>query len=148
MTHQREVILNEVRRANTHLTADEIYERVRKRLPRISMGTVYRNLDILATCGLIRKVDPGRPQMRFDGKTGEHYHITCVVCGQIEDAPFKPSENALENLENVLGNLTKYGIFGHKLEFIGVCSSCLKEKGMSVEDFLEVHSSGRVGQDI
>jgi Fe2+ or Zn2+ uptake regulation protein len=124
MTPQREVILEEVRKDHGHPTADEIYDRVRKRLPRISMGTVYRNLDILATCGHIQKIEPVRPQMRFDGETGEHYHIICSRCGKIEDAPFEPSDDTLENLENALGKLTTYGIFGHKLEFIGLCEGC------------------------
>jgi Fe2+ or Zn2+ uptake regulation protein len=127
MTNQRQVILEEVKNLGSHPTADEIYERVRKRLPRISMGTVYRNLDTLASCGFISKLEPGQSQMRFDGKTNDHYHITCMRCGCIEDAPIAPLQDSLANLENALGNLTKHGIFGHKLEFIGLCSSCRKE---------------------
>jgi Fur family ferric uptake transcriptional regulator len=128
MTHQRQVILEEIKKDPSHPTADEIYERVRKRLPRISMGTVYRNLDILSSCGLIHRLDPGLPQMRFDSVTHDHYHITCMQCGKIEDAPIEPSDNALENLENALGRLTKLGIFGHKLEFVGLCKECLQKE--------------------
>jgi Fur family ferric uptake transcriptional regulator len=127
MTHQRRVILEEVKKNRSHPTADEIYERARKRLPQISRGTIYRNLDILASCGLIAKLEPGLPQMRFDGDTQDHYHLTCMRCGKIEDAPIEPSDNALENLENTLGCLTKYGIFGHKLEFLGLCKDCLRK---------------------
>ncbi|MFH1491615.1 MAG: transcriptional repressor, partial [Pseudomonadota bacterium] len=58
MTHQRRVILEEVMDDHGHRSADEIYERVRKKLPKISMGTVYRNLDILASCGFIKKLEP------------------------------------------------------------------------------------------
>ena len=124
MTLQREVVLEEVRRDLSHPTADEIYARVRKRLPKISMGTVYRNLDILASCGLIEKLEPDRSQMRFDGNTGEHFHVTCTECGRIEDAPIEPLQDPLAHLENILGNLTKYGIFSHKLEFLGLCEAC------------------------
>jgi Fe2+ or Zn2+ uptake regulation protein len=127
MTHQRRVILEEVKCGPEHPTADEIYERVRKRLPRVSMGTVYRNLDVLAANGLIHKIEPGHPQKRFDGVTKDHYHITCVRCGKIEDAPIEPSDNTLENLENALGRMTKFGIFGHKLEFLGLCATCQKQ---------------------
>jgi Fe2+ or Zn2+ uptake regulation protein len=127
MTHQRQVILEEVKRGPEHPTADEIYEKVRKRLPRISMGTVYRNLDILASSGLIHKIEPGHPQKRFDGETRDHYHLTCVRCGKIEDAPIEPSDNTLENLENALGRMTKFGIFGHKLEFLGLCAACMQQ---------------------
>ena len=137
LTQQRAVILEEVRKAYHHPTADEIYVNVRKKLPHISLGTVYRNLDVLAECGLIKKIEPDFPQMRFDGNTKEHFHITCLRCGRIEDAPIEPMGDSLENLENALGNLTKYGIFGHKLEFIGLCSKCReKEKGDIFEEKL------------
>lgn len=128
MTHQRRVILEEVQSSPDHPTADEIYERVRKRLPRISLGTVYRNLDVLTSCGLIRKIEPGRPQMRFDGEISEHYHSICKRCGKVEDAPVEPTDNTLELLEKALGKLTRYGIFGHRLEFIGLCRECLKRE--------------------
>lgn len=127
MTLQRRVILEAVRNAGGHPTADEIYERVRKTLPRVSMGTVYRNLDILSSTGAIRKLEPDHPQMRFDCETADHYHLTCMRCGRIEDIPVASSDTPLESLENVLGNLTKYGIFGHKLEFVGLCRKCLEE---------------------
>lgn len=130
MTRQRKVILEEVKKDHSHPTADLIYERVRKRLPRISMGTVYRNLDILASSGLIQKLEPGLSQMRFDGNTHDHYHLTCVRCGKIEDAPIEASDDALENLENALGHLTKYGIFGHRLEFLGLCRACQEKEAL------------------
>jgi Fur family ferric uptake transcriptional regulator len=136
MTEQRRVILEEVKNTHHHPTADEIYEKVRKRLPRISMGTVYRNLDVLASCGLIDKIEPGVAQMRFDGNMKDHFHITCVHCGRIEDAPVDVSRNSIETLENALGRLTKHGIFGHKLEFFGLCSKCLKAGHRYPEDIV------------
>ena len=57
MTRQRGIILEELRKINTHPSADEIYERVRKHLPRISLGTVYRNLEILSELGEIQKLE-------------------------------------------------------------------------------------------
>jgi Fur family ferric uptake transcriptional regulator len=141
MTHQRRVILNAVENSHDHPTADEIYEKVRETLPRISMGTVYRNLDLLASGGVIQRLGPGRPQMRFDGNIKDHYHITCIRCGAIEDVSVAPSNNSLENLENALGNLTKYGIFGHSLEFFGLCSECLEESDESPEKILEKYAN-------
>ena len=134
MTHQRKVILEEVMSDRSHLSADEIYERVRKKMPKISMGTVYRNLDILASCGLIKKLEPHYSQMRFDGNTKEHYHVICMHCGKIGDAPVESSDDTLVNLENALGNLTRYGIFGHKLEFMGLCPECLKQSDESSDE--------------
>jgi len=114
--------------STSHPTADEIYSRVRRKLPHVSLGTVYRNLDILAKSGLIKKIEPGLPQMRFDGNTKDHFHLTCVRCGRIEDTPIEPSDDSFNGLEKALGSLTKYGVFGHKLEFFGLCSHC-REKG-------------------
>ena len=139
MTKQREIILEEIKMSVSHPTADEIYESVRKRLPKISLGTVYRNLDILASCGMIRKLDPGRTQMRFDGNLSEHHHLTCMRCNRIEDLDFEVSHDPLKNLEKVMGNLTKYGIFGHKLEFFGLCSTCLKAGYRFPQDLLGIH---------
>ena len=129
MTHQRQVILEEIKKMNSHPTADEIYEKVRQRLPKISMGTVYRNLDILASSGLINKIEPGHSQMRFEGNLHDHYHLTCIRCGRIEDAEIEPLGDTLQNLESALGRMTKHGIFAHKLEFIGLCRECFEKEG-------------------
>ncbi len=134
MTHQRSVILEEVQRCHDHPTADQVYERVRKRLPRISMGTVYRNLDVLVSSGLIRKIGPDHPQMRFDGNTRDHYHFTCIGCGRVQDMSIEPQDDPASKLETALGKLTKYGVFGHKLEFFGLCPDCRDEKGHLLEE--------------
>ncbi len=137
MTHQRSVILEEVQRCPDHPTADQIYERVRKRLPRVSLGTVYRNLDVLASNGWIRKIGPDFPQMHFDGNTRDHYHMTCIGCGRIEDMPLEPQDDPVSKLETALGKLTKYGVFGHKLEFFGLCPRCREEKRHLLEEIEE-----------
>lgn len=137
MTNQRSVILEELQRCHDHPTADEVYERVRKRLPRISMGTVYRNLDVLVSSGLIRKIGPEFPQMRFDGNTRDHYHMTCIGCGRVEDMGVPPQDDTVSQLETALGNLTKYGVFGHKLEFFGLCPECREQKGHLLEEARE-----------
>ena len=120
MTNQRQVILEEVQKVNTHPTADEVYEMVRKRLPRISLGTVYRNLEILSTSGLIQKIGPPSNQMQFDGKTDNHYHIRCVSCGRVEDAPVE----SFDKLEEAMQKKSNYSILGHRLEFLGICPVC------------------------
>ena len=120
MTRQRRVILEELRKVNTHPSADEIYEIVRKRLPRISLGTVYRNLEILSDSGDIQKLETGCSLKRFDGNLSEHCHIRCVRCDRIADAPMLPElEIDLERLDS-----TDFKIIGHRLEFLGVCSIC------------------------
>jgi Fur family ferric uptake transcriptional regulator len=127
MTHQRQVILEEVMKAKTHPTADEVYGLVRRRLPRISLGTVYRNLDVLSKIGFIKKIDPGYHQMRFDGNIKDHYHINCMNCGRIEDVPVDEPDQSLDDLEKALIKITEYSISGHNLEFFGLCPKCMKE---------------------
>ena len=120
MTRQRRVILEELRKVDTHPSADEVYEIVRKRLPRISLGTVYRNLEILSESGDIQKLEPGCSLKRFDGNLTEHCHIRCVRCDRIADAPMVPELEI--DLERV--NATVFEIIGHRLEFLGVCPIC------------------------
>ncbi len=119
-TQQRMVILEELKKVKTHPAADEIYKMVRKRLPRISLGTVYRNLEVLSGLKKIQEVDIVENLKRFDGNPENHYHIRCMKCGRIDDAPF-----GLENdLEKKMRPLTDYTIISHRLEFIGICPGC------------------------
>ena len=120
MTRQRQVILEELRQVNTHPSADEIYEMVRKRLPRISLGTVYRNLEILSESGEIQKVELGSHLKRFDGFAHLHYHIRCVRCDRLVDAP----THLNLDIEDRLQSETDFQILGHKLEFSGLCPDC------------------------
>ena len=120
MTRQRQVILDEIRKVRTHPTADEVYAMTRKQLPRISLGTIYRNLEILSACGLIQKMKLATKQKRFDGNAANHYHVRCISCGRVEDVHIKP----IEAFEKDLGELSDYRIIGHRLEFIGVCPQC------------------------
>ncbi|CAB5129257.1 Peroxide stress regulator PerR, FUR family [Olavius algarvensis associated proteobacterium Delta 3] len=123
MTQQRSVILEEVRRdTDQHLTADEIYERVRKQLPRISLGTVYRNLEVLVELDEIQKLELSGSISRFDGNPKGHYHIRCMRCGRVDNAPVAP----MQKLEDELYGSTVYTIIGHRLEFTGLCPKCSK----------------------
>jgi len=124
-SRQREIILEEVRRERSHPSAQEIYDRVRQRLPRISLGTVYRNLEQLAAYGLIRKLEMPGAQRRFDGDLSEHYHVRCLVCGRVDDVYGPP----LTNLPQSFPALQEYAILGHRLEFIGVCPQCRQQAG-------------------
>ena len=121
ITHQREVILDELRSVTTHPTADELYEMVRQRLPRISLATVYRNLEWLSEQGIIQKIEVGGRQKRFDANTDLHYHIRCTVCGRVADAELGPIEKPEKRLRDTHG----FKITGHRLEFFGICPDCI-----------------------
>jgi Fe2+ or Zn2+ uptake regulation protein len=120
MTRQRKVILEELCKVDTHPSADELYAMVRKRLPRISLGTVYRNLEILAENGEIQKLEPGGTLKRFDGKTESHYHLRCIRCDRVVDAPVGLDVMIKHDPKSACD----FKIIGHKLEFIGICPDC------------------------
>ena len=124
MTAQRRLILKNLQRVGAHLTADEILHLVRRDLPKISLGTVYRNLEILSEHGLIKNVGQQGTERRFEGNMKLHYHIRCVSCGRIEDVPLEP----FSNLEEALRDMTDYEVIGHELEFKGLCPRCRAEK--------------------
>ena len=125
MTRQRQVILQEIRKVLTHPSADEVYEMVRQQLPRISLGTVYRNLEILSELGEIQKIEICGKLKRFDGNTREHYHLRCLNCNRIDDVP----ENIHFDFNSSLNSETGYAITGHRLEFVGLCPECSELHG-------------------
>ncbi len=122
MTQQRKVVLEELQQMDNHPSADEIYEKVRLQLPRISLGTVYRNLEVLSELEEIQKLELSGALKRFDWNTQKHYHIRCVSCNRVDDAPIAP----LNQLENELYEATVFEIIGHNLEFTGLCPACSK----------------------
>ena len=122
MTQQRRIILEEMGKFATHPTASDVYDRVRRRLPRVSLGTVYRNLEILSQSGDIRKLDACGSQRRFDGSIDQHYHIRCNHCGRVDDVPLEP----VMELEHALHDQCHYEVTGHWVEFTGICPKCQK----------------------
>ncbi|MFH1755602.1 MAG: transcriptional repressor [Candidatus Latescibacterota bacterium] len=133
-TTQRKLILEELRKLTSHPTAAELYDIVRKRLPKISLGTVYRNLDFLSERGLIRKLDVSGTEKRFDIDLSEHYHVQCAMCGRIEDATEAPRQLEIGDIKCLNG----YEIIDHRLEFIGICPDCRTQEPSQDKD------SGRV----
>jgi Fur family ferric uptake transcriptional regulator len=119
-TRQRQVILEELRRLTSHPTATELYEIVRQRLPKVSLGTVYRNLELLNQLGAIRKLELGGSESRFDGNLTPHHHVRCNRCGRLDDLHGLPTGLVAQPH----GNLGGYQIIGHRLEFIGICPDC------------------------
>jgi len=124
MTHQREIILDELHRGKTHPTADELYERIKKKLPRISLATVYRNLEILSEAGVVKKLEISGRQKRFDWDPQEHNHVFCTQCQRIDNIP-TPNESA----PSVAPMQEKgYRITGCRIEFFGLCPKCRKQQ--------------------
>ena len=124
VTDQRRLILEAVRGTDTHPTAERVYRKVRRRLPRISLGTVYRNLKLLAGQGLIQELDSGGFG-RYDGNLSRHHHFTCQVCGQISDL----TEPVDRNLDRRVTSRTGLEIWRHRIEFYGRCAACRADAG-------------------
>ena len=127
MTKQRQVILDELRQLTCHPTADEMYDRIRKRLPNVSLGTVYRNLEIMSEQGIIQKLDVGGSKKRFDGNIENHCHIRCNRCGRLEDMDCQLDFD----LARMAAARTFYRVLRFRLEVIGICPACqgLPEEG-------------------
>ncbi|MCD6282113.1 transcriptional repressor [bacterium] len=124
MTRQRRVILEELKKAGSHPTADEVYRRVQKRIPNISMGTVYRNLEALSEHGIICRLQMSEGPMRFDASMEKHYHVRCSKCGRVGDVP----ASLVNNFESKVRAECEWQITGHRLEFIGICPRCQSKK--------------------
>ncbi|CAK7071673.1 MAG: Peroxide operon regulator [Desulfovibrio sp.] len=118
-TKQRTVILEKLRQVYTHPTADEIYAMTREELPRISLGTVYRNLEVLARQGEILCLENGAAQKRFDGNTLPHHHIRCVQCGKIADVHINLPAPSIET-----ATVDGFTVTGAQILFEGVCDKC------------------------
>jgi Fur family peroxide stress response transcriptional regulator len=117
---QREAILNFLRKTSSHPTAYHIYEAVRKEIPNISLGTVYRNLKLLSDEAEIMELDLAGSLSRFDGDMRSHYHFRCEQCGQVFDVD-EPVD--LERNQRV-AKKTGFRISHHILEFRGLCRNC------------------------
>lgn len=124
LTTQRQIILEELAKVTSHPTANEVYDMVRKRLPRIGLGTVYRNLELMADSGIILKLEVGGTQKRFDATVAPHYHIRCISCGKVDDIDIKVQEQ----INAKAAEASDYDILGHHIEFTGICSDCTGEK--------------------
>jgi Fe2+ or Zn2+ uptake regulation protein len=127
-TKQRQAILEAIERHGGHLTADEVYQLVKRRFPRLSLGTVYRNLRVLAAQGAVRELDFGMAITYFEAARGSHYHLICRVCGKISDAEM-PIERRLNAIAERAPDAGGFRIEEHRLDFIGVCAACQSKSG-------------------
>ena len=126
-TRQRDAILEVLEGVRTHPTADWIYDEVRKKLPRISKGTVYRNLKVLEEEGKITELNLSGTVSRFEVKQDRHYHFRCEKCGRVFDLDV-PVE---KDLDDRVAASTGLKINCHQLEFRGLCDDCQSGRGLA-----------------
>jgi len=117
---QKEAILRLVKGMTSHPTADCVYEEVRREIPNISLGTVYRNLKLLQQEGKILELDLAGTISRFDGNVQDHYHFRCEQCGRIFDVDEPVDVESNDRVSRKMGFMVSY----HRLEFRGLCKDC------------------------
>jgi len=120
LTHQRIEIFREVAQTGDHPDAEKVFESVRKRIPTISMDTVYRTLWWLKDLGLITVLSPSRERVRFDANLRRHHHFVCTQCGLTRDF-YSDELDELELPDSILsiGRAEKT-----QVEVKGICHTC------------------------
>ncbi len=119
-SRQRESIKACLMTRRDHPTADALYTLIREEYPNISLGTVYRNLNLLVELGEIKKLTCGDGADRFDADTSPHYHFVCKMCGKVYDLPMEH----LENINQIAQEHVDGAIDSHTIYFYGTCKSC------------------------
>ena len=118
MSKHKKLIYDIVASTMTHPTADWVYEKAREKMPRISLGTVYRNLKTLTAEGLLLEINTTRGPARYDSNISRHSHLRCVHCDRLEDV----SES--DTIVTPKSRLRNYKILEYRVEFIGICPAC------------------------
>ena len=121
-TKQREAILRVLMNTKSHPTADLIYDEVKKEIPNISKGTVYRNLKVLQESGQVSELNLNGTISRFEVKQDSHYHFRCEKCGRVSDIDMPVDRELDRHIEKITGLKISY----HQLEFRGLCKDCQK----------------------
>ncbi|OBW63378.1 MAG: transcriptional repressor [Dehalococcoides mccartyi] len=123
-SRQRQAVLEVLSRAKGHMPAVDIYQKVQKKFPRVSLGTIYRNLKTLKEAGLIEEIHLDEHTHYYEIKTGgEHYHLLCLGCGKVVEFKY-PLEYILSNVPEASG----FRVLNTDLRFSGYCDSCSKNE--------------------
>lgn len=126
-SRQREMIKAFLMSRKDHPTADIVYMNVRQQNPNISLGTVYRNLTLLADIGEIRRLRVGDGVDHFDADISPHYHFVCTECGAVIDLEM----DSIEGITELAGAGFNGRIAGHVTYFYGSCGNCAKSEKLS-----------------
>jgi Fur family transcriptional regulator, peroxide stress response regulator len=118
----REKILQLVKSTEKHPTAAWVFDEVRREFPKAAVGSVYRNLSILVSEGLIKRITFDEPNDRYDHNLTEHYHFICEKCGSIYDLKVPVNKS----IEKSVMEQTDFEINHHRIDFYGRCGNCRK----------------------
>jgi Fe2+ or Zn2+ uptake regulation protein len=124
-TEQRTMIMKELMRAHSHVTAEELYATLKVKLPQLSLGTVYRNLNNLYTHGYVNKLIHGKNKAYFEwGKDPNSLHVTCPKCGKITHFMSQEINTLLKSIQTISG---KDGCESIQFELIKTCEECKRK---------------------
>ena len=118
-TRQREAVYGYLRGVHHHPTAENVYLAVKRRLPRVSLATVYNALELLVRSGLAGKLTYGDAAARYDCRTDVHSHARCLSCGRVDDVEATPSPRWLRGLR-----APNFRATGFRFEIVGHCRDC------------------------
>lgn len=121
-TAQRNKVLEVLKSTKTHPTASWVYDRVRNEIPNVSLGTVYRNLNVLVTQGQAQKISCGEAEDRYDANTDPHIHYYCTDCGKVSDVH---DELAFDRLDTLVSDIDA-DVSTYSLICYGTCGECKK----------------------
>ena len=120
---QRKAIVDFLLTRKDHPTAEIIYSEVKKDYPNLSLGTVYRNLNLLTEMGTIRQLFAADDTSHYDADTSDHQHFICKSCGAVIDI-FLDNEALLKKINNEAANAFKGTIEKNDIYFYGTCKNC------------------------
>ncbi len=124
---QRDRILDVLVNTKSHPTADWIYTRMKEEFPKLSPGTVYRNLGILEEMGKVKRIHYGSTFDRYEIKSEHHYHLICRNCDSITDIDIPACKDLLKRA----GEKSDFKITDHQIEFYGTCSACISQETLN-----------------
>jgi Fur family transcriptional regulator, peroxide stress response regulator len=124
LTPQREAVLQAIRETDAHLTAGEVFEAARRRLPSISFATVYNSLRYLTEAGLVREINQGKGASRYDRELSRHDHAVCTCCGKLVDFDLP----ATVELMRAAARRSRFKPESVHLTLRGVCPDCREEE--------------------
>ena len=122
---KRDAILQQLRRSKEHPSAEALFQQLKAEIPDLSIGTVYRNLNLFKEQGLAISVATVKGVERFDGNTGDHVHFICNDCSAVIDLE---SMNVPQALNDAAAKASGGVVTGCSLSFSGICRSCLKKQ--------------------
>jgi Fur family peroxide stress response transcriptional regulator len=133
LTHQRETIFRTVLETHGHPSPEQIYERVKRRIPAISLATVYKNIHAFLAAGLLREVTVHHGALLLESNLDGHHHLVCVQCKSIVD--LEPDGVGPVQLRRRLP--AGYQVLRHQVEILALCPGCARKKTLNSSQ--EIH---------